>query len=626
MNGEGSGIGDQGSEKPRVPQVSYLRPGDSIGLRQFIGPAVILVAAAVAVAPQFLWGNSCGHDFDFHLVSWFDALNAWKHGIPYPHWTPSANYGAGEPRFVFYSPLTWMMGAALAIVLPWTLVPAALTFLLLAGTGLATRALAREVLGEGAATLAGCAALFSGYALFTAYERSAFAELAGGFWIPLVLLFALRSRHVSGHGSAGSNWRRVSASAFDGSAALLAVAIAGAWLSNPTVGVMACYLLAAVALVMVLLKRSWAPVLRASAGAVLGMGLIAIYLVPAAWEQRWVDIHKVTEDPGQTLENNWLFAVHSDPSLAYHDQVLHTASMIAVIMIAVTLGALLVCWLRGRLPGGRPWWVPLALVPVAVLLLQFSFSRPLWNLLPELRFLQFPWRWLQVLEAPMAIFVAAAAWPGDSRRNWRRIGVGTAGAAIFLAITAYAAKDLYQVCDEEDAVAPMVNTYSSGQGFIGTYEYEPVGADISLIAAGLPQACLVSDPAIALGRPAEDPDAPPAWDAAQGSCEATYAAAQNTGPEHLRIEAATPRAGFLILRLRSYPAWLVKVNGRAASSLPRRDDGLIAVPVPQGSVDLTVDWTATTDVILSRWLSGLSVLALIGLCLLERRLARAHLS
>ena len=51
------------------------------------------------------------------------CLNSWRHGILYPHWAPSANYGAGEPRFVFYPPLTWMLGAALGAVLPWTLVP-----------------------------------------------------------------------------------------------------------------------------------------------------------------------------------------------------------------------------------------------------------------------------------------------------------------------------------------------------------------------------------------------------------------------------------------------------------------------------------------------------------------------
>jgi hypothetical protein len=157
--------------------------------------AIILFAAAVAVAPQLIRGNSCGHDFDFHLVSWFDCLNSWRHGIPYPHWAASANFGAGEPRFVFYPPMTWMLGAVLGIVLPWALVPIALTWVLLAATGLAARALALEAISNGAATLAGCMALFSGYTLFCAYERSAFGELTGGFWIPLLLLLVLRDRN-----------------------------------------------------------------------------------------------------------------------------------------------------------------------------------------------------------------------------------------------------------------------------------------------------------------------------------------------------------------------------------------------------------------------------------------------
>jgi hypothetical protein len=89
MNDEGAGIRDQGSERIGVPQVSLLRPGN------IVGPVIILFAAGLAIAPQLIRGNSCGHDFDVHLVSWLDCVNAWKHGIVYPHWTLSANYGAG---------------------------------------------------------------------------------------------------------------------------------------------------------------------------------------------------------------------------------------------------------------------------------------------------------------------------------------------------------------------------------------------------------------------------------------------------------------------------------------------------------------------------------------------------
>jgi hypothetical protein len=296
-------------------------------------------------------------------------------------------------------------------------------------------------------------------------------------------------------------------------------------------------------------------------------------------------------------------------------------------MVALALGSLLVCWLRGRLPGESCWWAPLALVPVAVLALQFSFSRPLWNLLPELRFLQFPWRWLVVLEAPMAIFAVATVWPGKSARNCTRIAIGSACAAVFLAMTAYAARTLYQPCDQEDAPAPMLAACRAGSGFPGTFEYEPIGADNSIVPIGLPQACLSGDADAVLGIPSAIADTPPLWNAAQGSCEATYTAATDSGPEHLSVHAEPAHAGYLILRLRNYPAWAIKVNGRAVNSLPPlREDGLIAVPVPQGPVDLTVDWTTTPDVFAGRWLSVLAVLALTGLCVPARRRSHTRLS
>ncbi len=601
----------------RVPQVSLLRPGKLRNWRSLAGPVLVLLAAAVAVTPQLVRGNSCGHDFDFHLVSWLDCLNSWRHGLFYPHWAPSANFGAGEPRFVFYPPLTWMLGAALGLVLPWKLVPVALTYLLLAATGLATRALARQALADGPATLAGCAALFSGYALFSAYERSAFGELTGGLWMPLLLLFALRDRNP-----AGAVWKR----ALDGSALPLALVLAGAWLSNAPLGVMASYLLAAVAVAAALLGRSWAPLVRAGIAAPLGLALSAFFLIPAAWEQGWANIQQATSDPGEMIENSWLFARHANPLLELHDLELFKVSLIAAGMFAVAFGGVLVSWLRGSLRPQRRWLIPLALLPLGILFLQFPISLPLWNLLPKLRYLQFPWRWLVVLEAPMAIFFASAVWPAKSTRHWLRVAVIGVCTLVFLAATAFAGLVYFQHCDDEDAVDGMLAAYRSGTGFEGSDEYAPPGADNTLVASGLPGACLVPDPATRLGQ--GDADMTPVWDAGQGSCEATFAETRQSWkawPEQLHIPATTPHAGYLILRLRRYPAWLVKVNGRPVSDLPLREDGLIAVPVPQERVDLTVDWTTTGDVIAGRWLSGLAVLLLTALCLLERRWSRPRL-
>jgi hypothetical protein len=578
----------------------------STGVSAIPGSLAILAAATLALVPQMLRGDSSGHDFDFHLVSWFDALNTWRHGIPYPHWTPSANFGAGEPRFVFYSPLTWMLGAALASVLPWALVPLAVTWVLLAGTGLATRALAREALGDGAAAFAGCIAIFSGYPLFTAYERSAFAELAGGIWIPLVLLYSLRV-------ASGASRRQ---NTFNKSIAPLALSIAGAWLSNPTVGVMACYLLGGATVIEMISSRSWRPAIGATAGALLGMGISAFYVLPAAWEQRWVDIHRVMEIPGQILENNWLFARHTDPVLADHDQVLLTVSTILAVMIAATLGAVFLCKVRDRLPGTRNWWGPLALIPIAVLLLQFSFSLPLWNLLPELRFLQFPWRWLLVVEAPMAIFIASALWPRQEG-PWRRAVFFASSAVVFVGLTAWAGKFLFQKAYPEDTVPGMLRVLQTGKGYLGMDEYQPIGGDVSMIATNLPHACLVSNPSIELGKPNTNGDI--VWNAAQGTCKATYETASNSNPEHLRINGTTAQSGSLVLRLLRFPAWHMRVNGQDVVQPIAREDGLIVAPVSKGAFEVTADWRATRDVILARWLSGLSALFLACFSLFERR-------
>jgi hypothetical protein len=643
MSGEGAGIREQGSGgsvEVRVRRDGTPGPGGKSGLdlRRYAGPAVVVAAAAVATAPQLIRGNSCGHDFDVHLVSWLDCLNAWRHGIVYPHWTPSPNYGAGEPRFVFYPPLTWMAGAALGAIFGWWFAPIVFTFLCLAGTGLAVRALALEAFDNAVATLAGCAAIFSGFALFTAYERAAFPEFMGGVWLPLVMLFALRDR-----GGSTSTVR----SALDGSTVPLALALGASWLSNAPLGVIASYLLVALALAAALLRRSWAPILRAAVAVVLGMAATAFYWLPAALERSWVDIRQATEDPGYNFENSWLFARHTNPLLQVHDVVLQQASWISVSMIAVTAAALAVCWRRGVLsrlkrPAGPGWWIPLAAIPFVVLFLLFPVSRPVWLAVPEMKFLQYPWRWMEAVEAPMAIFFAAALWP---QTLWPRSGkphgrrahwaAGAVCAAAFLSATAFAAVKFFQVCWPEDTVASVVSDYRAGTGFEGMYEYEPPASDATLIAMALPDACLLKDAEAELGK--QDADTGNlVWSAGQGSCTATFAWQRHgdENPEHRELRAAMPHAGFLVLRLLRYPAWGVRVNGQGVASLPRRDalrdalrdDGLVAVPVPAGPVDVTVDWTITPDVILSRWISALGVLGLVGIILLERSLKRVPVS
>jgi hypothetical protein len=596
VKSKGSGIRDQGSGKPGAPSLrsTFAQGRDSRLLSDF---APIVLAAAVATAPLVLHGFSCGHDFDFHLSSWMDVRDAWQNGIFYPHWTPSANFGAGEPRLLFYPPLTWMLGAALGAMLGWQAAPLALTFLLLAATGLAVRALAKQMLPDGAAALAGCLAIFSGYALFCVYERSAYGELSGGCTIPLALLFAMRKKQ-------STLW--------------LALTIAASWLANAPVGVMVCYLLAGFALALAITHRSWTFILRACIAVTLGLGLAAFYLVPAAVEQKWAQITEAADDPGLRVENSFIFAHHASAALKDHDIELYKTSLIAATMLVIFGTGFLICMLRKKLPGDRKIWLPLALIPLAVLFLQLPISLPVWNLLPKLKFLQFPWRWLVVLEAPLGIFLACSMWP-QTRRG--RITLVCMSAAAFAGVAWFAGTRFQQVCDDEDNIAAMTQTYEQGQGFIGTDEYAPQGADNTLVAQKLPVACLVSDAMSALGEAnADDPQ--PVWNAGQQSCD-PFPAIATGSDEHRRVRGMVSHAGYLVLRRRRYPAWSVRVNGQPVTDEGHREDGLMAVPVQAGFVDVTMDWTTTPDVRLGRWISLVSLLAAGGVGFVEQRRRRA---
>ena len=577
-------------------------------LRQLLSPLafrdgilLIPLTALVASLPR-IRGVSCGDDFDFHLLSWMEAQRSWTQGILYPHWVQAANWGAGEPRFVFYPPLSWITGALLGFALPWNWAAAAFIFLSLTAAGLATRALARQFLPAPNATFAGILAAATPYTFFVAYRRSALSELAAAAWIPLLLLYAWREPPVNAKNPLIPD---------PYSLVPVSLVLAAVWLTNAPSGVMASYLLAFAALSAAILQRKWQPIVRAAIAAPLGLGLAAFYLVPAAWEQRWIDVRQAL-DIGMRIQDSWLFARHADPSMALHDHVLAIASSLVVFTVALALGGFAIALRRRQLsPTTRHYWLSLGLLVPILFLLQLSFTAPIWNTLPKLQFLQFPWRWLVVLSTPYAIFLAAGT-PLGTRRA--RIWSSAAWAVVILAFAIASTQLFFQSCDDEDQVSAQLSDFQTDTGVAGTDEYAALGSDNTLVATGLPDACQVSDPTQELGEPDKDSGDIPVWYPEQGSCDATYSA-QLWQTEHKRLQVESDDDGFLILRLRRYPAWAITVNASPIASQGTREDGLIEIPISAGQSNIEIRWTTTPDVLWGRRISLISLAALLLLIL-----------
>lgn len=256
---------------------------------------LVALAATAVVSPMLFWGNASGHDFQFHLASWLDVAKQWRQGILYPRWAEWANWGYGEPRFVFYPPGSWILGAALGSVLSWSMVPGTFIWLTLVGGGLFMWRLAREWLSAPEAAAAALFFAVNPYNLLIIYYRSDFAELLAMAFFPLLVMTALRTVRGEGRGVTS-----------------LGIVFAVIWLCNAPAAVIATYSLGLLLAIGAISQRKIQPLLRGVSGMAIGFGLAAFYILPAAWEQRWVQIARVVSEELRP-DWNFIFAKVGDP-------------------------------------------------------------------------------------------------------------------------------------------------------------------------------------------------------------------------------------------------------------------------------------------------------------------------
>jgi hypothetical protein len=344
-----------------------------LGIKHFVlrhaGIAWLTVIAIIVTLPALLWGPSISDSSVYNYVWVTQFAEALGHGDVYPRWLARSFVGLGSPTFFFYPPIAFYLAALFDLAGLTTLqaINVCALFLTLA-SGLTMYAWLRALGGR--ALLGAAAYMIAPYHLMEVYFRGALAEHAAFVWLPLIAL-GIRSL---------PNRRGV---------VILAVAYGGLVMTHLPVA-----LLTTVFLVLPLAVRRVArtpvalgPGLLAGG---LGLGLAAVYLIPALTLQAHISIEELWGRHYQV--QTWL--TWSNPDLRNLSALL---ALIALAAVVVATGAAF------QASVARPW-AALAGVAAAA---AFGLVPFVWDV-PMLAKVQFPWRLLCIVEFAAATALALA--------------------------------------------------------------------------------------------------------------------------------------------------------------------------------------------------------------------------
>jgi hypothetical protein len=365
---------------------------------------ILLLYGLVLTWPAISTGYIPSHDVLIHLLWSTNFTSQLWAGEWYPRWLDQMNNGLGSPVFFFYAPLPYYFTASLKPLFNvdpegWRQIGVAASMAIIL-SGYSAYLWLRRSNGAPAALIAAIVYMGAPYHLaIDLYDRFAFAKLWAFVWMPLVL------------------WGVEATIAGKRRAPLgLALAFAGLVLTHPPTTLI--FSLVAIAYAILCGERGdrVRAIMRVGVAMALGAGIAGAYLVPALTTQQNVSFSDMRVD---YLSYVYHFLYYGPRFNADLLKILAQLGNYAAVALMACAAAFL---LAGRSLVGQEkqcarFWMGVA---IAVFLMMLPIARPIWDLLPLLQAIQFPWRFNIVLTLAMAALVAlwaSAAITKASRLN-----------------------------------------------------------------------------------------------------------------------------------------------------------------------------------------------------------------
>jgi hypothetical protein len=353
-----------------------------------IWPLVVVIIFGLLAGRSLLTPGYFNMHDDLQMMRQLEMEKCFLDGQIPCRWIPDMGYGFGFPLFNFYPPLPYLIGQGIRLLGFSFVSTAKLTFLLsFLVSGVTMYFLAKEFFGKLGGVVSSFFYVWAPYHSVDVYVRGAMNEAWALAWFPLILWTAYRlikeKKKIP--------W---------------VIGLALSWfalLTSHNLMVLIFAPVFAVWCLIFLLKKRWNSLPYLAISGIIAFGLAAFFSIPAVLEQKYV---------------------HVDTLVAgYYEYIAHYVS-IGQLLISRFWGYGPSVWgLEDRMPFqiGHIHWI-LSLVLIGVLIYRYiktkkvdnlliisgffllvgwfsafmthSRSTPIWQALPPMKFVQFPWRFL----------------------------------------------------------------------------------------------------------------------------------------------------------------------------------------------------------------------------------------
>jgi hypothetical protein len=337
------------------------------------------------------------HDGLHHLYRLLDLDYCIRGGILYPRWLPNLGFGYGYAVLNYYAPLTYYVAQVFRLFGAGYVDAIKLTYALgFLGSGLTMYLFTREHLGRVPAIMAGLVYVYFPYHLADGYVRGALAEFLAFPFLPLILwcfyrLITQKKTHY---------------------VAWSALSLAGLMFTHNLMTLIFAPLLVAYVGFIWFRERDRKALCLAAAALFLAFGLAALYLLPGFLESKWARLGVVGPQATDYASRLITVADFFSPFLVYRyfpdqgTQLQHPISWLQFGLVCLSLAVPLrlrhASW--GQARRHVVFFLCAAFVSVFML---FAYSRPLWEYVPLLSYLQYPYRFLTLTSFTSAFAIGS---------------------------------------------------------------------------------------------------------------------------------------------------------------------------------------------------------------------------